>query len=133
VAEQREAAAAAATRSISLRDRAGPVSIAPNGDLFVGAELVARLSVAEFKDPRMLRKSGGVFFQNPDPGNRSQNPATGPVGTVVRQGVVETSNVNPIEEMTNLIRANRLFEHDLKVMKTFGELLGKEANEIGKL
>jgi flagellar basal body rod protein FlgG len=38
-----------------------------------------------------------------------------------------------VEEMTNLIKANRLFEHDLKVMKTFGDLMGREANDIGKL
>jgi flagellar basal-body rod protein FlgG len=133
VAEQREAAEAAASRAISLRDRNGPVSIAPNGDVFVGAELVARLSVVEFSQPQKLRKSAGVFFQNPDPMNKIQNPASGPTNTVVRQGVVETSNVNPVEEMTNLIKANRLFEHDLKAMKTYGELLGREANDIGKL
>jgi len=41
--------------------------------------------------------------------------------------------VNPIEEMANLIKANRLFEHDMKVMRTYNEMLGKEANDIGKL
>ena len=37
------------------------------------------------------------------------------------------------EEMTNLIKANRMFEHDLKAMKTYGDLLQREANDIGKL
>jgi flagellar basal body rod protein FlgG len=41
--------------------------------------------------------------------------------------------VNPIEEMTNLIKANRLFEHDLKAMKTYGDLMGREVNDVGKL
>jgi flagellar basal body rod protein FlgG len=35
--------------------------------------------------------------------------------------------------MTNLIKANRLFEQDLKAMKTYGELMGREVNDIGKL
>ena len=47
--------------------------------------------------------------------------------------VLETSNVNPIEEMTHLIQANRRYETDLKAMKTYGELMGREANDIGKL
>jgi flagellar basal body rod protein FlgG len=52
---------------------------------------------------------------------------------LVRQGLLETSNTNPIEEMTNLIQANRLFEQDLKSLKTYHELMGREANDIGKL
>jgi flagellar basal body rod protein FlgG len=59
--------------------------------------------------------------------------AAGAPRTQLRQGMLETSNVNPIEEMTNLIKANRLFEHDMKAIKTYGELLGREANDIGKL
>jgi flagellar basal-body rod protein FlgF len=114
---------------ISLRDRTGPLTITASGDIFSGEDLVAKLSVTEFKDLKKLRKTGGQLFENRDPSNLL--PAS--QATVVRQGVIETSNVNPIEEMTNLIKANRLFEHDLKALKTYGELLGKEANDIGKL
>jgi flagellar basal body rod protein FlgG len=46
--------------------------------------------------------------------------------------VIETSNVSPIEEMTNLIKANRMFEQDLKAMKVYNEMLGREVNDIGK-
>ncbi|MGK5090172.1 flagellar basal body rod C-terminal domain-containing protein, partial [Bdellovibrionota bacterium FG-2] len=65
----------------------------------------------------------------PDPANLSTTLSR----TQVRQGMIETSNVNPVEEITRLLQANRLFEHDLKAMKTYGELLSKEANDIGKL
>ncbi len=118
-----------AARFINLRDRPGPYSINGQGELYSGDELIAKLSVVEFGDQRKLRKVGGQSFENPDPTNVSKNPSK----TIVRQGVLETSNVNPVEEMTNLIKANRLFEHDLKVMKTYGELMQREANDIGKL
>jgi flagellar basal body rod protein FlgG len=89
---------------------------------------VARLSIVELKDLKKLKKEGGQLFENLDqtneiPANRTQ----------LRQGMLETSNVNPIEEMTNMIKANRNFEQDLKMIKTYGELLGREANDIGKL
>jgi flagellar basal-body rod protein FlgG len=119
----------AAERFINLRDRTGALSITQGGDLYMGEDLVAKLSVSEFQDPRKLRKVGSALFENKDlnaPGAPAQH-------TTLRQGMVETSNVNPIEEMTNLIKGQRLFEHDLKAMKTYDSLLQKEANDIGKL
>ena len=118
-----------AARVINLRDRTGPISINEQGELYVGDELVAKLSVVEFTDTRKLRKAGSQNFENPDPANVIRNAAK----TTVRQGVLETSNVNPVEEMTNLIKANRLFEHDMKALKTYGDLMQREANDIGKL
>jgi len=120
--------AADAARFINLRDRGTHFSINEQGDIYSGDELVARLSVVEFADSRKLRKTGGQLFENGGP-----NGAVAPARTHVRQGLIETSNVNPVEEMTKLIQANRLFEHDLKAMKTYGDLLGREANDIGKL
>ncbi|HUP56661.1 MAG TPA: flagellar basal-body rod protein FlgF [Bdellovibrionota bacterium] len=120
--------AADAARFINLRDRGTHFSINDQGEIYAGGDLVAKLSVVEFGDRNKLRKAGGTLFESLDAGN-----AIAPGRTQLRQGVVETSNVNPVEEMTKLIQANRLFEHDLKAMKTYGELLGREANDIGKL
>lgn len=118
-----------AARFISLRDRQGPLTISEQGEIHAGDELVGKLSVVEFNDRNKLRKSGGSLFENRDGANFAQAPQK----TVVRQGVLETSNVNPIEEMTNLIRANRMFEQSMKAMKTYGEIMGRESNDIGKL
>jgi len=35
--------------------------------------------------------------------------------------------------MSHMISANRIFEQNLKALKTYGELMGKEVNEVGKL
>ena len=118
----------AAARFINLRDRGSNISISQTGDLYAGEDLVAKLSVVEFQDLSKVQKQGGQLFENKDPAN-----AVAPVKTQVRQGVLETSNVNPVEEMTNLIKANRLFEADLKAMKTYGDLMQRESNDIGKL
>lgn len=125
-----EQAQEAAARFINLRDRGTQFSISEQGEIYAGDQLVAKLGVVEFGDLNKLRKAGGGLFENKDAANVVSNEAR---KTVVRQGVLETSNVNPVEEMTNLIKANRLYEQDMKAMKTFGELLGREANDIGKL
>jgi flagellar basal-body rod protein FlgF len=121
--------AATAARFINLRDRGTHITINGLGEIYAGDELVGKLSVVEFAEQQRLRKAGGGLYENP----AQATPAVASTRTNVMQGVLETSNVNPVEEMTNLIKANRLFEHDLKAMKTYGELLGREANDIGKL
>ena len=116
-------------RFINLRDRGTNISINQQGEIYAGEDLIGKLSVLEFQNPQKLRKAGSGTFDNPD----QTNIPTVPEHTIVHQGVIETSNVNPIEEMTNLIKANRLFEQDLKSMKTYGEMMGREVNDLGKL
>lgn len=116
------------SRFISLRDRGSYFSINDQGEIYAGEDLVSRINVVEFKDLKKLKKTGNQIFDNAAIDNKMVGSHT-----AVRQGVLETSNVNPIEEMTNMIKSNRLFEQDLKSLRTYGELLGREANDIGKL
>jgi flagellar basal-body rod protein FlgG len=118
-----------ASRFINLKDRSN-FSITEKGEIYANGDLIGQVSVVEFQDPKYLQKAGLQYFTNTDP---SKNAVVEAANTQVHQGMLEGSNVNPVEEMTNLIKANRLFEHDLKVMKTFGDLMGREANDVGKL
>jgi flagellar basal-body rod protein FlgG len=118
-----------AGRQINLGDRTGSVHINDSGEIYMNDELVTKLSVVEFANTNKVRKVGGLNFENKDPtGNVPKIAET----TEVKQGMVETSNVNPVEEISNLIRANRMFEEDLKAMKTVNEMLQKEVNDVGK-
>lgn len=131
---------ALAARYIELKDlepgETGLVSDGPrifvseSGDVFNGEKQIAKLSVVEFQDLNKLRKDGQQLFTNDDPTNRA--PASS-LQTKVLQGVIETSNVNPIEEMTNLMKAHRLYEQNLKAIRTYDQLMEKESNEVGKL
>ncbi len=118
-----------ASRFINLKDR-GNISITEKGEIYSGSDLLGQISLVEFQDPKFLQKTGLQYFANTNP---EKNAPKEPTNSQLHQGMVEGSNVNPVEEMTNLIKANRLFEHDLKVMKTFGEMMGREANDVGKL
>lgn len=122
------AGAGTAARFINLKDVGPQVSINEKGEIFSGEDQIAKLSVVEVANLNTLKKTAGQLFE----AGRTTviNPSS---QTSVRQGVLETSNVNPIEEMTNMIKSNRLFEHDLKALKTYGELMAKEVNEVGKL
>lgn len=116
-------------RYINLRDLGPNLTISEKGEIYSGDQPVADLSVVEFQDRNQLRKQGGLLFENTNPANRT--PAV--VQTRVRQGMLEGSNVNPAEEMTKLIQAHRMYESNLKAMKTTDEMMAKEVNELGKL
>lgn len=122
-----------AGREIQLRGRAGEVHVNEQGELFMGNDLVAKLNVVSFPNKNLVRKTGGLFFENKDPAQNAPVPvAQANPSTSIKQGIIETSNVNPVEEISNLIRANRMFEQDLKAMKTVNEMLQREVNDIGK-
>ena len=50
------------------------------------------------------------------------NPGQGGGGSLL-QGFVETSNVNPIEEITNLIKAQRAYDMNSKMMQTADKMM----------
>lgn len=118
-----------ASRFINLKDR-GNIQINEKGEVYSGTELIGQIGLVEFTEPKLLLKTGLQYFTNTLP---EKNAVVDASHSKIHQGMLEGSNVNPVEEMSNLIKANRLFEHDLKVMKTFGDLMGREANDIGKL
>ena len=53
----------------------------------------------------------------------SGNPASTGFGSIL-QGFLETSNVNAVEEVSNLISAQRAYEMNSKVIQTSDEMLG---------
>lgn len=116
-------------REISIKDRPGRITITSNGDLYVGPEKVATLSVVEFSNPQTLEKTGSQLFQN----RTAINIPSQAQKTTLHQRMLEASNVNPVQEMTNLIQANRAFEQGIKAIKTYSEMMTKESNEVGKL
>lgn len=116
------------SRYLNLKDRGPHFTINKQGEIYSDDTLLGQLSLVEFRDPGKIKKQGAQLFQDFAPNN-----ALVASRTQVHQGVIENSNVNPIEEMTNLIKAHRLFEHDLKALKTYGDMMGKEATEVGKL
>lgn len=103
-------------------------SITHDGQIFGGENKIGDLSVVEFNDVKELEKEGSSLYKN-------QNLANLKIGeskTSVNQGFVEQSNVNAVNEMSNLINANRNFESIQRVIKTYDNMSQKAVNEISK-
>lgn len=107
----------------------GKLTITGDGKIFQEKQQIAQFAVTEFVDTKLLQKEGSSLFRNDTAANVSQDAS----GTRLEQGVLETSNVNSVSEMVELLRANRMFEANEKVIRTYGDLEGRAVNDIGKL
>jgi flagellar basal-body rod protein FlgG len=105
------------------------IHVTSDGQVYAGSEQLATIAVAEFADAKLLKKVSSTLYENPDPANVPRVS----VASRVRQGFIEASNVNPVSEVVNLIKANRMFESNMKAIKAYSDMAGKEANEVGKL
>lgn len=98
------------------------------GEVLTREGAIGKISVVEFKDKHALRKEGNSLFITPD----ETNIVRSNIKTTVNQGFLEGSNVNAIQEMSELIKAHRHFESIQKAINAYDQISGKAANDVGK-
>jgi flagellar basal-body rod protein FlgG len=87
---------------------------------------VGALQLATFINPAGLQSLGeNLFAETAASGTPNANtPGTNGAG-VLNQGFVETSNVNVVEEMVNMIQTQRAYEINSKAIQTSDQMLQK--------
>ena len=106
--------------------RDGTVSVKlPNT---VAPTQVGSLQLATFINPAGLESRGeNLYVETGSSGNPNLNvPGTNGAG-VLMQGYVESSNVNVVEEMVNMIQTQRAYEINSKAITTSDQMLQKLA------
>jgi flagellar basal-body rod protein FlgF len=104
------------------------VSISDAGEVFEGETKIGKLSVLNVTNPESLQKVGNNNYDF-KPNMAPQVVAV--KNPTMKQGFIETSNVNIINEMTDMIMAQRVFEGTQKAMKTYDEMADKLINQVG--
>ena len=86
---------------------------------------VGQIQIANFQNEPGLEAIGNnLYKETPASGTpTTDNPGAEGYGTIL-QGFLETSNVNAVEEISNLISAQRAYEMNSKVIQTSDEMLG---------
>lgn len=111
----------------ALAIEGGEFSIAADGTVTVDGQPVGRLRLVDFADPSRLEHVGDGLLRAP----ADLAPQPVPVeDTVMAQGHVEGSNVNPVDTLVAMIEAQRAFEIHSKVLQTEDELLNKSVNNL---
>jgi flagellar basal-body rod protein FlgG len=110
-------------QSISI-GRDGTVSVQVSGS--ASTTQVGALQLANFMNPAGLESRGeNLYLETGASGSPSTNtPGTNGAG-VIMQGYVETSNVNVVEEMVNMIQTQRAYEINSKAISTSDQMLAR--------
>ena len=104
--------------------RDGTVSAVINGA--PAATQIGSIQLATFINPAGLESKGeNLYVETGASGAPGTNtPGTNGAG-VLTQGYVETSNVNVVEEMVNMIQTQRAYEINSKAISTSDQMLQK--------
>ena len=104
--------------------RDGTVSITTPGT--AAATQIGALQISTFVNPAGLESRGeNLYVETSASGTANTNtPGTNGAG-VLMQGYVETSNVNVVEEMVNMIQTQRAYEINSKAITTSDQMLQK--------
>jgi len=117
--------------NINVPNNAVDVAINGSGEVLVKLDgqvaysNVGQLQTAIFANDTGLESIGSnLYLETPASGNATTGtPGSTGFGTVL-QGFLETSNVNAVEEISNLISAQRAYEMNSKVIQTSDEMMG---------
>jgi len=92
---------------------------------------VGQLQTADFINPAGLQPIGdNLFLETASSGNpQTGSPGDTGLGTLV-QGSVESSNVNVVEELVNMIETQRAYEMNSKAISTTDEMLAFVTNNL---
>lgn len=100
----------------------GDFSVTPEGDVVVDGQVRGTLHVSDITDPDAATEvPGGLVSVNAVPSAATQ----------VRQGYLEASNVNAVQEMVRMIASLRAYEAAQKAISSADALLAKAVNDVG--
>ena len=112
--------------SVSI-NATGEVQVKTAGQ--IAPQTVGQIDLAIFFNEAGLEARGdNLFFETPASGQPAIGVAGSPGYGTVLQGFLETSNVNPVSEITALITAQRAYEMNSKVISASDEMLQVTSN-----
>ena len=116
-------------RVIQLQDQK-KLNITSQGDVFVSGENLGKLSLKTATEKDALHKQGSSLYTIRE---NFDNQVVDATRFRVHQGAFEQSNVNIVQEMTNMINASRVFESTQKVIQAYDQMNSKLSNDVPKL
>ena len=111
----------------------GPITITPDdGDITFGVDgtisgkqgQLGKVQLVNFANPRDLVKQGDSLYST----TQTANPAT---GAVLAQGMLESSNVQPVLEISRMIEVMRAYEATSSLEKSSSDMKRQAIQKLG--
>jgi flagellar basal-body rod protein FlgF len=101
----------------------GTVSISTDGTISSNGAVAGKLKVVEFPSGTELSSAGENYYTAP------ANTAKDSTSSTVQQGMLESSNVNPVSSMVELINAQRTAEMMQRAVSMINSEIDKTASQ----
>ncbi len=106
----------------------GVLSVDESGNIYMGENIIDTFKLVSVAGPEDITMIGSSYFILKDGVQPPEN-----TDVFVKQGYIETSNVNGIAEMVDMISITRSYEASQKIINMEDETLKKTTNEVGKV
>jgi flagellar basal-body rod protein FlgF len=101
----------------------GPVSIGTDGTISSNGAIMGKLQLVDFPAGTPIKSEGGTYYSAPP------KSAIAAISSTVQQGALESSNVNPVSGMVELISAQRSAEMMEHALSMFNSEIDKTATQ----
>ncbi|AXK44141.1 flagellar hook basal-body protein (plasmid) [Erythrobacter aureus] len=108
-------------------EQSAQLSIAADGSVMAGEDVVGRLAVTVFDDETNLTPRGDNTYAG------ALGRVLGAEETKLRSGGVEGSNVQAIRETTNMIEIQRAYQTGINMTESVGEMRKRAIDRLGRV
>jgi flagellar basal body rod protein FlgG len=102
------------------------LDVAKDGTIRLDNKVFDKLRVVKVEDTAQLERKGSNYLNAP------QQALVEDQSSSVMQGYYETSNVDPLNEMVDMMKTTKMFESQQRAITTTDQMLGKATQELGK-
>lgn len=110
---------------ITIKPEDGEPRIAPDGTVSGAQGQIGKIRLASVGNERALKKEGSSLYVADDP--------VLPAAATIHQGVIETSNVEAVVELTRMIDVMRAYQASANLTDTSEELLRQAIQKLGQI
>jgi flagellar basal-body rod protein FlgF len=114
---------------VTLPRKGAKVEISADGTVRVDGNKIDRLRIASVADPQALQRDGQTGFAAGSQAVNEMAPGT----FEVRQGVLEKSNVSPMQSLVALVEATRGFEAYMTAASRMDDVTGRAVNDVARV
>ncbi|GAB6877621.1 flagellar hook-basal body protein [Thermaerobacter litoralis] len=116
------------TNGLPLLVGTSDFTVDPGGQVRVGDVVVGTIARVTFANPAGLRRAGDNRWE----ATAASGPPV-PAATPVRQGVLEQSNVDPVQVVVTMLANYRAFEAAQRAVQAQDQTLGLAIQEVGRV
>lgn len=111
------------TNGAPLQVNGSTFAVASNGAVSVGGTQIGTIALADSQTAQVTKRRDGFFD--------IANPVR--AGGILKQGYVEGSNVDAVNEMTGMMASTRVFQSCQEAFQVSGEALDKLITQVGSI